>query len=194
MDIEKLIERLITDSLYADKATLEIMDLCMEAADAISTLQAENEKLLAELDDLRIQWDMYGHPDRIIRKPRWTQQEVERAKAIRLLYGAASGYIPFTKEMADEWSKHMDNEDGTRGAHWTLEQAKQVMAQRGIECDPVQFWAALNMVYSDYVKVAKKHGVGDKIDFYADMAKSFLCDKDAPEDKLARYYEYIVRG
>ena len=42
--------------------------------------------------------------------------------------------------------------------------------------------------------VAKKHGVGDKIDFYADMAKSFLCDKDAPEDKLARYYEYIVRG
>ena len=60
MDIEKLIERLITDSLYADKATLEIMDLCMEAADAISTLQAENEKLLAELDDLRIQWDMYG--------------------------------------------------------------------------------------------------------------------------------------
>lgn len=34
MDIEKLIERLRTDSLYADKATLEIMDLCMEAADA----------------------------------------------------------------------------------------------------------------------------------------------------------------
>ena len=49
MDIEKLIERLRTDSLYADKATLEIMDLCMEAADALSTLQAENEKLRAEL-------------------------------------------------------------------------------------------------------------------------------------------------
>lgn len=45
MDIEKLIEWLRTDSLYADKATLEIMDLCMEAADALSTLQAENEKL-----------------------------------------------------------------------------------------------------------------------------------------------------
>ena len=45
MDIETLIERLRTDSLYADKATLEIMDLCMEAADALSTLQAENEKL-----------------------------------------------------------------------------------------------------------------------------------------------------
>ena len=32
-----------------------------EALDlALSTLQAENEKLRAELDDLRIQWDMYG--------------------------------------------------------------------------------------------------------------------------------------
>lgn len=30
MDIEKLIERLRTDSLCADKATLEIMDLCLE--------------------------------------------------------------------------------------------------------------------------------------------------------------------
>lgn len=48
MDIEKLIEWLRTDSLYADKATLEIMDLCMEAADALSTLQAENKELRAE--------------------------------------------------------------------------------------------------------------------------------------------------
>lgn len=45
MNIEKLIERLRTESLYKDKATLEIMDLCMEAADALSTLQAENETL-----------------------------------------------------------------------------------------------------------------------------------------------------
>ena len=45
MDIEKLIERLRTESLYADKASLEIMDLCMEAATALSTLQAENKRL-----------------------------------------------------------------------------------------------------------------------------------------------------
>lgn len=30
--------------------------------------------------------DVINHPDRIIRKPRWTQQEVERAKAIKLIY------------------------------------------------------------------------------------------------------------
>lgn len=27
-----------------------------------------------------------NHPDRIIRKPRWTEQEVERAKAVKVLY------------------------------------------------------------------------------------------------------------
>ena len=44
MDIDKLIERLRTESLYKDKATLEIMDLCMEAAEALSTLRADLEQ------------------------------------------------------------------------------------------------------------------------------------------------------
>ena len=46
MDIEKLIEQLRTESLYADKASLEIMDLCMSAADALEELQAELEQRL----------------------------------------------------------------------------------------------------------------------------------------------------
>ena len=57
MEIEKLIERLRTESLYADKASLEIMDLCMEAATALSTLQAENEKLRAELEQVKEERD-----------------------------------------------------------------------------------------------------------------------------------------
>lgn len=59
MDYEKLIERLRTDSLYADKATLEIMDLCMEAADALTALLEENEKLRAELEQVKHQRDSY---------------------------------------------------------------------------------------------------------------------------------------
>lgn len=50
MEIEKLIEKLRTESLYKDKATLEIMDLCMDAALALEQLQAENDRLQAELE------------------------------------------------------------------------------------------------------------------------------------------------
>lgn len=50
MDIEKLIEQLRTESLYKDKATLEIMDLCMEAADAVEKLQAAVEQVKWDLD------------------------------------------------------------------------------------------------------------------------------------------------
>lgn len=53
MNIEKLIERLRTESLYKDKATLEIMDLCIEAADALSTLWDENERLRDEVERQR---------------------------------------------------------------------------------------------------------------------------------------------
>lgn len=49
MEIEKLIDQLRTESLYKDKATLDIMDLCMDAALALEQLQAENEKLKAQV-------------------------------------------------------------------------------------------------------------------------------------------------
>lgn len=58
MGVNKLIERLRTESLYKDKATLEIMDLCMEAAYAISKLQAENTQLLAELEQAKRERDV----------------------------------------------------------------------------------------------------------------------------------------
>ena len=54
MEIEKLIEKLRTESLYKDKATLEIMDLCMDAALALEQLQAENDRLKEEVQQM--QW------------------------------------------------------------------------------------------------------------------------------------------
>ena len=68
MDVEKLIELLRTESLYADKASLEIMDLCMDASTALSTLQVENEKLRAELEQVKralaMMWFAYVNSDK----------------------------------------------------------------------------------------------------------------------------------
>ena len=45
----------------------------------------------------------------------------------------------------------------------------------------------MNMMYSDYCRVAEKVGASS-LDFYAYMAKAFLDDRDAAPNKLARYY------
>lgn len=105
---------------------------------------------------------------------------------------AEEEYAPFSRSIAMEWTRDMENSDGTRGPHWNMEQVQQVMEQRGIDCDPVEFFAVLNSIYSDYCAVAKKHGV-NKMDFYADLAKAWLEDKDAVEDKAGKYFTYIVR-
>lgn len=106
---------------------------------------------------------------------------------------AAAATDTLTREMAEEWMNNLQNEDGTKGPHWTLEQVKQVMAQKGVECDPIRLWVAMNAEYSDRSAVNRKHNV-NTIDFYLDSAiASWLKDKDAVGDKEAAYYMYVVR-
>ena len=92
---------------------------------------------------------------------------------------------------ADEWTEKMKNADGSTGRHWNFEQTEQVRRQHGYDCDPAEFYAAINMMYSDYYKIGKEFNL-NSVDFYAAMAHAFLDDEDAGEDKLAKYYECIV--
>lgn len=96
------------------------------------------------------------------------------------------------KQMAQEWLDSMENEDGSIGAHWSLEQTKQVASQKDIDCDPIEFWVAMNMIYSDYYLVAKKFNMNTP-DFYVEMAKAFLDDKDVQDNKLENYFSYVVK-
>lgn len=106
-------------------------------------------------------------------------------------YGSGAGKMD--RETAEEWMRHLKNADGTTGPHWTMEQCKQVMQQRGLNCDPVEFWVAMNAEYSDRCKVNEAHGIRN-IDFYVDSAKAFwLDDKDAVSNKEAAYYAYVVK-
>lgn len=66
------------------------------------------------------------------------------------------------------------------------------MRQKGLNFDPIEFYAAINVMYSDYCKVAKKMNV-NTVDFFASMAEAFLTDQDAVKDKLAAYYAHIVK-
>ena len=124
------------------------------------------------------------------------RNEMEYNRGSRTAGGHASGMEhhmePMTKEKAEAWVRSMKGANGMPGQHWTMEQAKQIMARHGYQDDPVEFYVALNMMKSDYMKAAQKMGV-DKEEFYACMADAFLNDEDAHKDKLARYHEYIVK-
>lgn len=107
--------------------------------------------------------------------------------------GARSKQTPkFNRDMAEEWTKKLENADGSKGPHWTLDQAKQAMRQYDLICDPYEFWAVLNAIYSDDCKVAQKHGV-NTLEYYVDRAEAWLHDKDANEGKAALYYTTIVK-
>lgn len=99
----------------------------------------------------------------------------------------------FTEADAKRWTEHMENSDGSKGPHWTLEQATAVANSIGVHTDPWVWFAAMNMMYSDYWESATRYGV-DRPEYYADLAKAFLFDEDGggPEAKIAGYYHGIV--
>ena len=94
----------------------------------------------------------------------------------------------FTEDDAKAWTARMENEDGTTG------QTDAVANITGVSVKSCVWWAAMNMMYSDYYGVAAKYGL-DRPEFYADLAKAFLMDKDAggPEEKMAGYYYGVVK-
>lgn len=116
-----------------------------------------------------------------------------KSKSGRMEHGGASMRSgKMSRDMAEEWMEQIQNEDGSRGAHWTIDQAKQVMAQRNIQGDPWTFWVVLNSLYADYCKVFQKHNI-NKMDLYADLANAWINDKDSVEDKAAAYYMNVVK-
>lgn len=99
-----------------------------------------------------------------------------------------------TREDAEKWVKSMKSEDGTTGGRWPYQEIRQYAGNFGIQGEEkiIEFFAVMNALYTDYCKVAKKYGV-DKVDFWADLAKAFINDKDAGEGKVKKYYECIAK-
>ena len=96
-------------------------------------------------------------------------------------------FPPFTEERANEIVAKMANKDGTRGAHWSMAQVRDLSKNhtnlREFNC--VEFFVALNMVYSDFY--CSKFTTED----YIQMAVDFLGDKDAPKNKIRRYFKVM---
>lgn len=102
-----------------------------------------------------------------------------------------------TREMAMAWVDGMENADPSKphGGKWSPEQVKAHAAKMGLPTEGEEFWsfyAIMNAMYSDYYEAAKKFNLHNSPEFFAEMAKAFLHDPDAVENKAAAYYECIV--
>lgn len=132
--------------------------------------------------------DLTEHPA----TPGNAEEALLYAKAIHALEKLEM-HEPFTKEDALRWTEHMENSDGTTGPQWSMEETSAIAKNMGVYLPGCIWFAAMNMMRSDYCLVARKYGV-DRPEFYADMAQAFLFDKDAgePEEKISAYYHCIA--
>ena len=106
--------------------------------------------------------------------------------------------IRLTKKDIKAWKSRLENADGTRGEHFEDERILQTAEHIGIKYhgyDEREFCMVVNMMYSDYCRVIKKHLPPEKeLTFCCELAKAFLEDPDAPEpsEKLALYFHCIA--
>lgn len=95
--------------------------------------------------------------------------------------------------------RELINADGTQGAHFKdiqqILNAGQQVGARYDGYDEADFCFVMNMLYSDYCAVIRKYVSPEReIMFYAELAKAWLDDEDAPEgsEKLYLYLHCVV--
>ena len=98
------------------------------------------------------------------------------------------------KDTVMRWVEDMEDGEGVRGGKYTWHQAQQYAMNMGITGQQrlLEFFWAMNAMYADFHKVGKKFGV-DKPEFYAHLAKCFIEDPDAKDNKVEEYVKHIVK-
>lgn len=111
-------------------------------------------------------------------------EQAYKALEIRLyhiLYGEK-----LCEKYAKKWVEKLERNDGGHGEKWSVEQTENIRSQYAPNADKWEWYAVVNSIYADYYH--------DKFDntIYFQLAKDFICDKDAVRDKILAYYMYIV--
>ena len=103
----------------------------------------------------------------------------------------------FTEECAHKAVKHMENEDGTKGPRWTIEEAERVAQQYGVNLKSEKFnkydwFVALNMIRSDFYRAVVNMTGSDNVKHFVELTKAWLNDKDIEEGKMWFYFKYVM--
>ena len=103
----------------------------------------------------------------------------------------------FTEESAHKAVKKMENEDGTKGPRWSIEEAERVAQQYGVNLKSEKFnkydwFVALNMIRSDFYRAVVNMTGTDNVKHFVELAKAWLNDKDIEEGKMWFYFRYVM--
>lgn len=86
----------------------------------------------------------------------------------------------FNEEHARKAVSKMENEDGTRGPHWSIEETTTLANQYGVSLgnrfNRYDWFVALNMVYSDYYKVIINITNSNSTKHFVELAKAWIND------------------
>lgn len=94
------------------------------------------------------------------------------------MYEAING-PHFDEEHARYAVEGMENEDGTKGPHWTVEETTSVANQMGINLKSEKhnkwdWFVAMNMIYSDFYKAVVAMTGSANTKYFAELAKAWL--------------------
>ena len=99
------------------------------------------------------------------------------------LYEMAYGK-KINEEIAEKWVKEMK----PIGMHWTMEETTNAMQSLGYSFNAIDFFVVANMMYNDYYDLVKEDET-----LALKLAKDWLDDEDAKEDKLYCYWKHIIK-
>lgn len=103
----------------------------------------------------------------------------------------------FNEECAHKAVKKMENEDGTKGPRWSVEEAERVALQYGVNLKSEKFnkydwFVALNMIRSDFYRAVVNMTGSDNVKHFVELTKAWLNDKDIEEGKMWFYFRYVM--
>lgn len=125
----------------------------------------------------------------------YSEYHVEEFKDIFLkLYTKTFNYT-FDADMVTLSVSNMKNKDGTIGAHWSLDQVRDVIASKKIDVvssyNEFDFYYVISMMYSDYYN--ENLTPDEVVDYYVDLSLDFLEDVDSVgKYKAMRYWVKIA--
>ena len=88
----------------------------------------------------------------------------------------------FTDETAKKAVSELKTKDGSKGEHWTYEEALKMMKDKGYHHDPKDWYVAMNTMYAEQYKSGRSD------DTYAEIASNFLGNENATKYRMKKHW------